>query len=56
MSEEETIRWKAQYEGLNINIPKGALLLGMPGVGKTFIARAMAGELQEAFEIGRAHV
>lgn len=49
MSEEETIRWKAQYEGLNINIPKGALLLGMPGVGKTFIARAMAGELQEAF-------
>lgn len=40
---------KSRYEGLNINIPKGALLLGMPGVGKTFIARAMAGELQEAF-------
>ncbi len=41
---------KSRYEGLNISIPKGALLLGMPGVGKTFIARAMAGELQEAFE------
>ncbi|HBA46466.1 MAG TPA: hypothetical protein DCZ91_01415 [Lachnospiraceae bacterium] len=41
---------KSMYEGLNISIPKGALLLGMPGVGKTFIARAMAGELQEAFE------
>lgn len=40
---------KSQYEQNNITIPKGALLLGEPGVGKTFIARAMAGELQEAF-------
>lgn len=41
---------KRRYEQNNIIVPKGALLLGQPGVGKTFIARAMAGELQERFE------
>lgn len=41
---------KSEYDEHNITVPKGALLLGPPGVGKTFIARAMAGELQEKFE------
>lgn len=41
---------KSLYEQSNITVPKGALLLGAPGVGKTFIASALAGELQEAFE------
>lgn len=43
---------KSRYSGCQITVPKGALLLGPPGVGKTFIARAMAGELQERFEAG----
>lgn len=41
---------KNRYDRLHMTVPKGALLLGPPGVGKTFIARAMAGELQEQFE------
>lgn len=41
---------KDHYEEQQIIVPKGALLLGPPGVGKTFIARAMAGELQQKFE------
>ncbi len=41
---------KGRYSSYNITIPKGALLKGLPGVGKTFISRAFAGELQEAFE------
>lgn len=41
---------KCIYDNYNINVPKGALMEGLPGVGKTFIARAMAGELQERFQ------
>lgn len=43
---------KLLYDRYHITVPKGALLLGPPGVGKTFIARAMAGELQKKFEKG----
>lgn len=41
---------RSEYERFDITVPKGALLLGEPGVGKTFIARAMAGEIQERFK------
>lgn len=41
---------KGVYENYKMTVPKGALMEGLPGVGKTFIARAMAGELQERFE------
>lgn len=41
---------RSVYEDNRINVPKGALMEGLPGVGKTFIARAMAGELQELFQ------
>lgn len=40
----------SRYDSYNITVPKGALLKGLPGVGKTFISRAFAGEMQEAFE------
>lgn len=41
---------QSNYEQFGITVPKGVLLLGQPGVGKTFIAQAMAGELQQRFE------
>lgn len=37
------------YESKGISVPKGALMEGLPGTGKTFVARAMAGELQRKF-------
>lgn len=40
---------KSVYDDCKLSVPKGALMKGLPGVGKTFIARAMAGELQESF-------
>lgn len=40
---------KSVYNDLKITVPKGALLEGPHGVGKTLIARAMAGELQQRF-------
>lgn len=42
---------KLQYQEQGITVPKGALLLGPSGVGKTFSAWAMAGQLQKRFDL-----
>ncbi len=47
--EVEFLRHPAKYHNVGARIPRGVLLVGSPGTGKTLLARAVAGEAEVPF-------